>query len=131
MRALISLYHQAETWITPENLSQRIDEAFVPVEREVPKGEVLFSAQDLAERVARIRQAPKMIQWGAGSKPAAQYESGTTWSDGRSAREMKVMEALYGVDHSVPGPLQPGLEMLLEGAQAARQRHAEDKAKSH
>ena len=28
MRALISLYHQAEDFITPENLSQEIDNAF-------------------------------------------------------------------------------------------------------
>ncbi|KAG2118973.1 uncharacterized protein F5147DRAFT_667691 [Suillus discolor] len=30
MRALVSLYHQCDTFVTPENLSQKIDEAFVP-----------------------------------------------------------------------------------------------------
>ncbi|KAG2158892.1 uncharacterized protein EDB93DRAFT_430033 [Suillus bovinus] len=29
MRALVSLYHQCDTFVTPENLSQKIDEAFV------------------------------------------------------------------------------------------------------
>ncbi|KAG2043085.1 hypothetical protein BDR03DRAFT_498952 [Suillus americanus] len=30
IRAFVSLCHQCDTFVTPENLSQKIDEAFVP-----------------------------------------------------------------------------------------------------
>jgi hypothetical protein len=124
MRSLISLYHQSETFITPENLSDRIDQVFtsnvgtaVQVTR---KGLPTLSV--FREIRARQVQNPRMGDWEVESdgKLVGEYRA---WSSMVSRREKKVIEALYGVDQSaVIGSnsqnrsvrIMPGLEVLKE-----------------
>jgi hypothetical protein len=122
MRALISLYHQAGSWITPENLNQKIDEAFVKNESlAISSGreENMVSVPDMKGYITLRRNAPKIAQW---DSSLSEGESAISqWSEsGKSKRDMKVVEALYGVtafDHNPNSTAQaflPGLEILQE-----------------
>ncbi|PFH52695.1 hypothetical protein AMATHDRAFT_2084 [Amanita thiersii Skay4041] len=123
MRALISLYHQTDTFITPENLSQRIDEAFVPSLKSKSVLPVMSShqdhltLQDLQQALVAQREAPKVTEPDREVKNTntrgGNSEQDGTWSGERNVREGKVMETLYGVER-VNGQLLPGLEILLE-----------------
>ncbi|KAF8974600.1 hypothetical protein BDZ97DRAFT_1911768 [Flammula alnicola] len=140
MRALIALYHQADTWITPENLLERIDKAFVPAgvsNKQMDPLEigsysrvnygVTFDEIETTKRV--MHEAPKMAQWdahaGASLKPKYQFAVTETWSANRAVREQKVIEALYGVVTTRDAKLLPGLEVLQETAEA-RKKHREN-----
>ncbi|KAF5322913.1 hypothetical protein D9619_000968 [Psilocybe cf. subviscida] len=128
MRALVALYHQTDKWITPENLEQRIDEAFVPSDN-VDKidlarlgggsrstSSVTFEA---LERTARgIETAPKMAQWNAAAPmltKSARINQGS-WNNNRAKREHKVIEALYGVVTTPDAQLKPGYDVVAESA---------------
>jgi hypothetical protein len=128
MRALVALYHQTDKWITPENLEQRIDEAFVS-SRDVDSvalsrlgrmsrshSSVTFEALERTTRA--IEMAPKMAQWNAGapmSSQSARINQGS-WSNNRAKREHKVIEALYGVVTSPDAQLKPGYDVVAESA---------------
>jgi len=72
-----------------------------------------------------MRNAPKMAQWDSSS--SGNDDRSVDWSDsGKSRRELKVMEAMYGVETTIldrPKALSevflPGLEVLQETASAA------------
>ena len=135
MRALISLYHQADSWVTPENLLEKIDEAFVQSETlalSSGREENMVSVSDMKNYIGLRRQAPKIAQWDSsslGSDPAV-----SQWSEsGKNKRDLKVLEALYGVtafDHSTTNISQaflPGLEVLQELGSSAIQDHKDDR----
>ncbi|KIK65498.1 hypothetical protein GYMLUDRAFT_125635, partial [Collybiopsis luxurians FD-317 M1] len=113
MRALISLYHQSDTFITPENLSYRIDQAFTGKRREnelfAPIQQPGLSSLQYFRRQAEL--APTFSEWDQEKK---RFVAGSWSESSYSGREWKVIEALYGVDAS--GRLQPlpGLEALEE-----------------
>ncbi|KAF8665702.1 hypothetical protein AX16_000154 [Volvariella volvacea WC 439] len=126
MRALISLYHQADGFITPENLSQRIDEAFLSSD---PQSMINtpVTVKDLNTILVDQRAAPKLSQWEHGSIMNTRLGgSETSWSSRRSVREQKVIEALYGVDLSQPNAILPGLEVLEESKEAVERTIRED-----
>lgn len=110
MRALISLYHQTEKFITPENLSREIDIAFIErpdamagmLEREV-------LLRDLRSDLAKRRVLPKMGE-SVQLKPTAANNDMITWSQRKDAREQAVINALYGIEDIG----KPGLEVLEE-----------------
>ncbi|RDB23232.1 hypothetical protein Hypma_009586 [Hypsizygus marmoreus] len=114
MRALIALYHQADNFITPENLSQRIDEAFVSdtVESKLAFSRSNNPLKDLKNALADQRRAPKIAEWDSESLMRTYHTNGVTWSTLRTARELKVVEALYGVNATRVGDALPGLEVL-------------------
>lgn len=117
MRALISLYHQADTFITPENLSQRIDNAFVPQTLDSGLNRRNVTLQDLKGVLNAQRRAPKVSDWDQEAVVSRQYsEAGAIgqWSSLKTSRELKVIEALYGVDTTHPQKILPGLEVVLE-----------------
>ena len=135
MRALISLYHQADSWVTPENLLQKIDDAFVPsVSLALPTGrqENMVSVWDMKNHLSLMRNAPKMAQWDSGSSVREDFPTSSEWSEsGKNRRDIKVIEALYGVafNHSPTNISQaflPGLEVLQESASSAIQDHIDD-----
>ncbi|KAF5393872.1 hypothetical protein D9757_000223 [Collybiopsis confluens] len=114
MRALISLYHQTDTFVTPETLSERIDLAFTGRKREddlmTPLQQASVSTLNYFRRQTEL--APKFSEW---DQEKAHYR-GETWSQSNySPREWKVVEALYGVDASGRFQPLPGLEALEEG----------------
>jgi hypothetical protein len=138
MRALISLYHQADSWVTAENLLQKIDEAFLESEslalgtERTERQDNMVSVADMKHYIGLRRQAPKMAQWDSSSSGGNLAAS--QWSEsGKNRRDLKVLEALYGVtafDHistNTSQPFLPGLEVLQELASSAIQDHKDDR----
>ncbi|KAF8897310.1 hypothetical protein BD779DRAFT_1490145 [Infundibulicybe gibba] len=127
MRALISLYHQSDTFVTPENLSQRIDEAFLP---ESPTATIHTSVtlKDLENALTDRRTAPRVSEWDMESvgRTLLPGDADIGWSALRAAREMKVIEALYGVDTTNPRAVFPGLEVLEESADSIQENLNDD-----
>ncbi|GLB33576.1 hypothetical protein LshimejAT787_0104600 [Lyophyllum shimeji] len=120
LRALIALYHQADSFITPENLSQRIDEAFLSSTEPRPNT-FQPTVKELQNALAVQRKAPKIAEWDqetlinrTPANGAADYRVYDKWSSVKTARELKVVEALYGVNAAKLGATHPGLEVLRE-----------------
>ncbi|TFK43171.1 hypothetical protein BDQ12DRAFT_674521 [Crucibulum laeve] len=131
MRALISLYHQSDSFVTPENLSERIDKAFLinSVEnslRQLNMHEPHLS--QLRHEVSSRRSQPAVSEWDnqrvATSAAAGMHQ----WRIGH-ARERKVIEALYGVDVSTATKKLPGLAVLEESREEIRKELEEDKVR--
>ncbi|KAG6855068.1 hypothetical protein C0991_005997 [Blastosporella zonata] len=111
LRSLISLYHQSKTFITLDNLSQRIDDAFLQKESGVRYS---TSVQDLEHALKGQRKQAKISEWDeqVGNKdvaPNANHDS--KWSQIKRGREQKVKQALYGLDDEEN---LPGVEVLKD-----------------
>ena len=136
MRALVALYHQSETWITPENLLARIDHTFVisksqnTPETTGPHWERSITYDEIEKAKRVILNAPKMSKWDltAGDPLNVRYESnaGNSWSNNRATRERKVIEALYGVVTTQEKML-PGLEVVKESEGWIKKANESDK----
>ncbi|KDR83362.1 hypothetical protein GALMADRAFT_43078, partial [Galerina marginata CBS 339.88] len=122
VRALIALYHQADSWITEKDLLDRIDNAFVP---ELPTSKspadhdylhgrtISWTRMEDLEKVRKeMKIAPKMAQWDRSL--SGNLGIGADWSGKASKRELKVIAALYGVESPADERLLPGLEVLRE-----------------
>jgi hypothetical protein len=127
MRALISLYHQSESFITLENLSDRIDQAFLHKDPLLKAVSDNMTLQDLQRLVRERRNAPRVGLWDEQTLAHQSYPSmDLGWSESFSAREQGVIEALYGVQ---PGG-KPGLEVLLESGEQEEQVNIQDDQKA-
>jgi hypothetical protein len=114
LRALVTLYHQSEDFITLETLDARIDQAFL---EEVEFQPTLHSQFALQGRLNARRRAPRV-----GSPDAALSFRTGQWSNASTGgsiggvggddgtRAMRTAAALLGVD---PGG-RPGLEVVQE-----------------
>ena len=131
MRALVSLYHETEHFVTPENLSQKIDEAFFPSDRVIAvsgdsaKRHVYETVEDLQNKVGDRRRVPRIGEYNDEDFhiPALQGEG---WSSAEHERVKAVAEALYGtVKRS-----KPGLEVLEESVDEVQQALMEDRRDS-
>ena len=122
LRALISLYHQADTFITPENLSQRIDEAFIPDAGKTPvqQGPDFMTVKRLEDELERQRMEPKVMEPDTEKKGNPSPTHGGSWSGRVSAREGKVLEALYGVERGRGNEMLPGLDVVMEERERLR-----------
>ncbi|OCH94258.1 hypothetical protein OBBRIDRAFT_747875 [Obba rivulosa] len=119
MRALVNLYHQTDSFITPENLSDRIDQAFVFSRDERPMNEIHEkSYHQLDSELNKQRGQPRI------GEAALDHVDRTSaiWSESRSSRARQVMEALYGLEKGG----NPGLEMLEDEAERIRRQTQED-----
>ena len=120
MRALVALYHQADTWVTPENLLQKIDEAFVPGTANsefLEENRHIVSYEEIEKARKAMQTSPKMAVWEKGSNAFVdRSRKAKSWSDNREKREMKVIEALYGVVTTADASVLPGLEVVEETA---------------
>jgi hypothetical protein len=101
MRALVSLYHQCDTFVTPENLSQRIDEAFVPQKNNVntTSNYDKRSFAELKRLVAERGQEPRHF-FGKGIKPSPtglKISLASSSPNNDQQRTARAMEALVGV----------------------------------
>ncbi|KAK0468258.1 uncharacterized protein EV420DRAFT_1473965 [Desarmillaria tabescens] len=105
LRALISVYHGTESFVTPENLSDRIDDAFV---RSV--GDAALNSFKKYDNLRKHRLAQRDM--------AELWEWDLQIAVGNPAmeeREAKIVEALYGVDTSDPlYNRYPGLDLLQD-----------------
>lgn len=124
MRALVALYHQADSWVTPENLDKAIDQAFVPdtahAALTLPSQEGV-SWQDLLSTM-QVKNLPRMAQLGADS---GFRRMGPTHR-ALPKREELMLEALYGVEvHD--NKVLPGLEVVQEMEEGLTRHIEEDK----
>jgi hypothetical protein len=115
-RALISLYHHCDTFVTEENLSDRIDQAFLrtPVDLGTKSRNNTTDVGDLDRIRSLQRRGYKFSDWDdPREKHGMNLSSSLSFSDGfTSYREMQVIEALHGVDVSDGQRKLPGLEVL-------------------
>ncbi|KAG6833788.1 hypothetical protein H0H87_001220 [Tephrocybe sp. NHM501043] len=108
LRALVSLYHQSDSFITLENLSERIDEAFVGrADTGIIKN---TSVKDLTTALELQRDQAKISQWEDPAK-SEQDTGQRDWSAIKMGREMRVKQALFGLSNE--GNL-PGIEVLKD-----------------
>lgn len=108
MRALISIYHQAGSFITKDTLDKAIDDAFTPSQLSY---RALASMNErnydeLLLEVQQRRQSPKTSDWTFADRQSV--ASPSIWGESKTDRERAVAEALYGTDDLV----KPGLEAL-------------------
>ncbi|KAJ6629219.1 hypothetical protein B0H10DRAFT_1988606 [Mycena sp. CBHHK59/15] len=87
MRALIAMYHQADTFVTRENLMQKIDEAFAPNnDLSIEGARPTLYWRDLKEILHERDEAPKVSEWLPQMKSWGGHEM--------TSREARVIEAL-------------------------------------
>ncbi|KAG7449125.1 uncharacterized protein BT62DRAFT_929115 [Guyanagaster necrorhizus] len=105
LRALISVYHGTESFVTPENLSERIDDAFTR-----SAGGTALNSFKKYDNLRKLRLAQREM--------AKLWEWDRQISFGNPAmeeREARIIEALYGVDTSDPLYCRyPGLDLLQD-----------------
>ena len=124
MRALVALYHQADSWVTAENLDKAIDQAFVPdtahTALSLPSQEGV-GWQDLFAAM-QVKNLPRMAQLEADSA----FRRLGLMHRGLPKREELMLEALYGVEvHD--NEVLPGLEVVQEMEEGLARHIEEDK----
>lgn len=107
LRALAVIYHQAGSFITPENLSDRIDEAFANEQSHSKMIYFPFVSTKELEGIRRTqRERTKVREWEKDILPPTDR----VFSEAMTVREERVIQALYGVELSsdktrwLPGP---------------------------
>jgi len=117
IRALISLYHQSKDFISPANLSDKIDEVFA---KDFYVNSSVFAGYNTLKSMVDERKAAPVI----GNAQTKEQIVAKVWPVGPAAkREQMVVDALYGVDEDMPG-----LETLLDEEGRIRKAAEEDKA---
>jgi hypothetical protein len=110
LRALIVLYHRSSSFITPANLSSRIDNAFTEtLSRTNTATTYQSSYKGLDARVRRNREAegtPPLLYKGI----ALNGFENTTWSGSQGERKAIINAALWGIQ--IGG--RPSLETVQE-----------------
>ncbi|RPD61891.1 hypothetical protein L226DRAFT_613251 [Lentinus tigrinus ALCF2SS1-7] len=121
MRILVELYHQSEKFITKENLSEAIDQAFIYAHVEKTSQlnpETPFAA--LETEVMYHRQSPKFAPPNE-VRPISQSADADVknrdWCFQRGPREAAIMSTLYGV---ADGNGLPHYDALLDGYKAVK-----------
>ncbi|KAI0092809.1 hypothetical protein BDY19DRAFT_926404 [Irpex rosettiformis] len=120
MRALVSLYHEAGEFITPQNLSSKVDYAFHE------QRNIFLSSTDKREKTLRdlhkeveTRKSLPKLSSGV-MEPSVDdyysYDNGTNsvdWSSKDTERRARLKAALYGTGPPSEVP-SPGYEVLVE-----------------
>jgi hypothetical protein len=100
-RALVSLYHQCDTFITPENLSQKIDEAFVPLNGiNLSSNLEKRSYAELRRLVIEREEQPRHFFGKGNNKPsstALRVALSSSSPNNEKQRTARAMEALVGM----------------------------------
>ena len=127
MRALVALYHQADSWVTPENLDKAIDKAFVAEAAHaaltLPSQEGI-GWQDLVTTMQDVKTLPKMAQLEAD----ATFRRLGPRHRAFPRREELMFEALYGVEvHD--NKVLPGWEVVQEMEEGLKREIEEDEDK--
>lgn len=107
LRLMISLHHQARTFITPDNLDTAINRAFTPEETHFDTGPVRLSFSDIT---SRLRQSyHQNVVMDDGLFRGSPFEHG-----GSSRREVLIQGALYGTETVGEHPGLPSLEVMRD-----------------
>ena len=116
MRALISLYHQSKDFITPSNLSDKIDEVFA---QNFYANNALFAGHlDLSNIINERNSAPAV----GNVQTKEQFQPQGWFTGPKEDRDRMVSDALYGTSD---GDM-PGLEALLDEEGRIRAAAKED-----
>ncbi|KAJ7499151.1 hypothetical protein FB451DRAFT_1073197 [Mycena latifolia] len=135
MRALIAMYHQTETFVTRENLEQKINEAFTGKHHLLPE-RVSLALRDFQGLLRAREDAPTVTEWttqqttfspGVGRNGEADTNLDVMWSKNNRLRDSKVIDALYGVETVGTGRALPGLETLDDNASTLEISEQEDR----
>lgn len=132
MRILTSLYHQSESFITKENLSDAIDDAFIYRHEKYSSHKFEGRMVEVAVDVAAQEDAPKYTpETGLSStiNKAAHVNTkdvNKIWSSRMSPREMGVAAVLYGVEEE--NSAQPGYDLLMDKYEEVKAQIEEEKA---
>jgi hypothetical protein len=112
LRALISIYHQSEYFITPQNLSSAIDRAFIGDLDEIQSvtAEKEMTIKDLRKAMRRRESQMMTGRWKRVESRSEPTYLPRGWSQGRKGREKEILGALYGTTEAS----KPGLEVLME-----------------
>ncbi|KAK7695651.1 hypothetical protein QCA50_000287 [Cerrena zonata] len=103
LRALVSLYHKSDKFITPETLDAEIDKEF---QEDIFHGAYTeYPYSRLREDLDKIRREPQVGRSGLSANTDSEK-----WSDRSSRRQKQVKTALYGMEDD----RRAGLEVLLE-----------------
>lgn len=103
LRALVSLYHKSDTFLTPETLDAAIEKEFADVIKHAAYTEYTYGR--LREDLDRRRSEPEVGRSGLSANVGTER-----WSDQSSMREKLVKTALYGLEDDNHA----GLDVLLE-----------------
>ena len=118
LRALVSLYHQSSSWLTPENLDYYIDLVFTP-SMNSPNGvtiltnRVLERTKEDLENILKARMsAPKFGGIDSHFSTNPNYTTYISFIDARSdkTRKAEINATLYGYDVS----FKPGVESVRD-----------------
>ncbi|KAL1946966.1 hypothetical protein VTO73DRAFT_15070 [Trametes versicolor] len=129
MRVLVNLYHQSASFITKENLSKRIDEAFI--HRQMKRATALGDETPFRALEVALTQRRAMPRFGESNTATVKTNSkaaqaGEAWSENRPLRELAVMTTLYGVLSRG----RPGFDALKDEEARTKRRLAEDRQAS-
>ncbi|KAH9844026.1 uncharacterized protein C8Q71DRAFT_730966 [Rhodofomes roseus] len=114
MRALVSLYHQSDQFLTPSNLAATIDYEFITKHTEgmsVGRSDE-YNYANLQEQHRQLKASPKI----GDSRVSFESEKVEMWSGSRHVRDRKVLRALYGLEFGK----RPGLDVLEEESERVR-----------
>ncbi|KAL4081925.1 hypothetical protein V8B97DRAFT_1913823 [Scleroderma yunnanense] len=126
MTALVDLYHQSDRFITPETLSDAIDEAFT-------RRDTLFddrrkhSLGELHHMRTQQRQSPKFFLGRDQFHPSAiaSSEMGPGWTESKEKRVDRVYKALMGTTRDG----RPSWTALKENAKRVEAQLAADRGR--
>jgi hypothetical protein len=120
MRALISLYHNAESFISPAGLSDAIDAAFIQRSKDnASVAEMTYG--DLRQVLKERTTSPRThVESDAVESSRVLLQD---WSNENSARQEQVLDALYGTVQKQ----KPGLEVVLENGERLEKEIREDR----
>jgi len=119
LRALVTLYHQSKTFITPENLDEAIDRAFLDVPAMRAFGHRKMDWPDLR---LEVKERQLLSKYGLPETLASSlgmYEPGY---EKREGRVEQVFDAMYGTWETN----KPGLELLQDTWEDVEQRIEEE-----
>ncbi|KAH8106237.1 hypothetical protein BXZ70DRAFT_426437 [Cristinia sonorae] len=124
MRALVELYHNSASYITPETLEEAVDYAFVREPQQVLSSltsNLEMTTSDLNKYEGTRKTLPKMSMSDWQSKARLEITS-PVFTEATAKRETKLLEALYGGTRC-----KPGFEVLQEEADRIREHKKADK----
>jgi hypothetical protein len=104
LRALVSLYHESQNFISEKNLSAQIDRIFATSFYSSASGGIRFTSKGVLRAMLHQRRSSPRV----GVPDMVNLERG--WSNIDSGRRnQEVFDALYGVENT-----NPGLDALLD-----------------
>ncbi|KAH9077455.1 hypothetical protein EDB83DRAFT_2350113 [Lactarius deliciosus] len=122
LRALVTLYHQSKSFITPENLDESIDRAFLEVHGTRTFGHRKLDWPSLRLEVKERKRLSKFGLTETLTSTLGMYEAGY---EERETRVEQVFDAMYGTWQTN----KPGLELLQDTWEDVEQRLKEEEEK--